>query len=112
MLGPSKAEVWQIDLGGARRHEQKKSRPCIIWRDLDHMGMAIVIPFTSSIKTENAQHTCSILPNSTNGLEKESIALLFQITTVDKKRLVKKLGVLEKKDVQIIGHQLKDLLRI
>lgn len=112
MLGPSKAEVWQIDLGGAQGHEQKKIRPCVIWRDLDHMGMAIVIPFTGSIKKENALHTCSIFPNSTNGLEKESIALLFQITTADKKRLKKKLGLLEEKDVQRIGHQLKDLLRL
>lgn len=100
------------DLGGSRGHEQKKERPCIIWRDLDHIGMAVVIPLTGSLERDNLPHTLLIEPTTKNGLEKESVILVFQITAIDKSRLIKKLGVLDDGEVESVGALLKDLLRI
>ena len=105
-------ETWQIDLGGSRGHEQKKERPCLIWRDLDHLQMAVIIPFTGSLDGERFSHTHTVSPTSANGLEKDSVALVFQITSIDKKRLIKKLGVLDDADTRAIGIILKDLLRL
>lgn len=112
MVGPSRAEIWQIDLSGSRGHEQKKVRPGIIWRDLDHLGMAVVIPFTGMVERDNMPHTYSVEPTPHNGLGTESIALVFQITAIDKNRLSKKIGVLDAKDVGAIGAVLKDMLRL
>lgn len=112
MVGPSRAEVWQVDLSGSRGHEQKKARPCVIWRDLDHVGLAVVIPFTGTVERDGFPHTHFVEPTSGNGLEKESIALVFQITAIDKKRLIKKLGVLGDEEVKAIAALLKDMLRI
>lgn len=112
MHGPSKAEVWRINLSGAVGHEQKDERPAIMWRDLDHLGMAIMIPFTSVLEAGKMIHTCHVSPSLKNGLEKESVALVFQIRALDKERLVKKLGVLNEADISAIGTTLKELLRV
>ncbi len=112
MTGPSRAEVWTIDLSGSRGHEQKKERPGIIWRDLDHVKMAVVIPCTTTQESSNFPHTYLISPTPKNGLSEDSIALIFQITSIDKKRLVKRLGELDAEDMTSIGALLKEMLHI
>ena len=97
---------------GSQGHEQKNERPSIVWRDFDHLGMAIIIPFTSSIERENMAHTHCVTPNAKNGLEKESIALLFQMRAIEKKRFIKKLGELGESDVKSIASLMKDMLRL
>jgi mRNA interferase MazF len=112
MAGPSQLEIWQADFSGSRGHEQKKARPCIIWRDLGHLGMAVVIPLTGSVEKDIMPYTLYIEPTPENGLDKESVALVFQVTSIDKARLVKRLGFLNKEDIESVCALLKDLLRI
>lgn len=112
MSGPSKAEVWMIDLRGSRGHEQKGKRPAILWRDLDHVKMAIVIPCTTTQGSSKFPHTHLISPTPGNGLSEDSVALVFQITTIDKERLVKKLGKLDEEDVRSIVELLGELLHL
>ena len=74
--------------------------------------MAIVIPFTGSLERDNLPYTYFVEPSSANGLEKESIALVFQITAIDKKRLIKRLGELNPEDISAIAVVMKDILRV
>ena len=112
MAGPIKAEIWQVELNDSRGHEQKKDRPCLIWKDLDHCGMAVVIPFTGSLEKDKFPHIYLVEPSLENGLEKESIALIFQVRSIDKTRIKKKLGVLGQKEFDAIGDVLKDMLEV
>jgi mRNA-degrading endonuclease toxin of MazEF toxin-antitoxin module len=111
MDGPSKVEVWLTDLKG-RGHEQKQERPGIIWRDLDHVKMAIAIPCTSAQDKTKYPYTYLISPTTKNGLSEDSVALVFQLTSVDKTRLIRKLGELDAEDISGIGPILKEMLRI
>ncbi len=74
--------------------------------------MAVVIPLTGSLERDNLPHTLRIDPSTKNGLEKESIILVFQITAIDKCRLLKKVGVLDDGEIETVAALLKDLLRI
>ncbi len=112
MTKSSNAEIWRVDLSGSRGHEQKKERPAIVWRDLDHIKMALVIPITSVLERNKSSHTHSLSPSLKNGLDVESVALIFQIVSIDKKRLKKKIGQLDNEDIVAIAALLKDLLRI
>lgn len=47
-----------------------------------------------------------------NGLEKDSVALIFQLQAIDKKRLLSKIGNLEKDYLDDINKNLKNLLKI
>ena len=112
MTLPSKVEVWMVDLRGGRGHEQQNERPAIVWRRQDHVEMAIIIPITKTAERENLPYTHHIVPNSKNGLSEESIALVFQVRSISKERLVKKLGELGDMDIKIIAGLLKDLLKL
>lgn len=112
MSGSSQGEIWLIDLSDSRGHEQKGQRPAILWRDLDHIKMAIIIPCTTNQKANRFPHTCLLIPTLENGLSEDSVAMVFQIKSVDKKRLIKKLGKLDANDVQNIAHILRDMLRL
>lgn len=112
MSGPSKAEVWMVDLGGSKGHEQKGQRPGILWRDLNHVKMAVVIPCTTTPGSEKFPHAHLISPTPENGFSEDSIALIFQITTIDKKRLIKRLGKLDEEDIKSMAGLLKELLYI
>ena len=111
MVGHS-IQVWQVDLSDAKGREQKQKRPALLWRDLDHVGLAIVIPITSNLEREKIAHTHRISADAKNGLNEESIALIFQIRAIDKNRLVKKLGELGEDDTKAVVGLLKDLLRL
>ena len=112
MTGTPRAEVWNIDLSGSRGHEQKGNRPGILWRDLDHVKMAIVIPCTTTQDASKFPHTHLISPNPKNGLSEDSIAMVFQIVSIDKKRLIKRLGELDAGDIIAIGAVLKEMLHV
>ncbi|MEK6954351.1 MAG: type II toxin-antitoxin system PemK/MazF family toxin [Candidatus Micrarchaeota archaeon] len=109
---PTKVEVWEADLRGSSGHEQKGNRPVLLWRDLDHVKLAIIIPLTSNLLTEAIAHTYLISATSKNGLRKDSIALLFQIKALDKSQLKNKIGELEVHDIGEIAHLLAEMLRV
>ena len=88
MTFPSKLEVWIADLSGGKGHEQEKERPALIWKDLDHVKMAIIIPFTTNQTLEDLPYTYLVTPSSKNRLTEESIALIFQIRAISKERLI------------------------
>ena len=105
-------EIWRVDLTGARGHEQKQERPAIIWKDLDHAKMAIVIPLTKTLERGRFPYTHRVSPTTKNGLTEESIALVFQIRALDKSRFVKKMGSLDESDATCVAGVLRDLLKI
>jgi len=109
---PQKVEVWQVDLHGAKGHEQKKERPAAVWKDLDHVKMAIVLPITETIDREKFAYTYRIAPGCKNGLKEESIVLIFQMRAIGKERFVKKLGELEEGDIKLIAEILRDMLKL
>lgn len=107
-----KLDIWLIDFKDSVGHEQKNQRPSIIWKDFDHLGMAIIIPLTSSAEAERFSYTCLISQSLKNGLSQDSTALLFQIKSIDKQRFIKKVGELDQGDVSSIAGVLKDMLRL
>ena len=109
---PVKVEVWLVNTSGATGHEQKGIRPAAIWKDLDHVKMAIGIPFTTSLFAENLPYTIRILPTIKNGLTEDSTLLIHQIRSFDKFRLIKKLGELEESDISDVAIALKEMLKL
>ena len=74
--------------------------------------MAIVIPCTTSIERAKFPHTHLISPTLKNGLREDSVALVFQITSMDKGRLIKKIGEVDSGDMESVAGLLKDMLRV
>ena len=84
----SRGEIWLINLDPTIGSEIKKTRPCIVVspQELnDHLRTVIVVPMTT--KGSQAAFRAPITHDGKKGL-----ILLDQIRSIDKSRLVKKIG--------------------
>lgn len=104
-----KGEIWLIELPHTNGHEQMGLRPIVIIKETV-ADIVIVVPFTSNLQALRFPHTLEIKPSKENGLTDMSVALIFQIRAIDKKRLVRKLGELPEKMVERINLMLQRLL--
>ncbi len=96
---PKTGEVWLVNLEPTIGSEIKKTRPCVIVSPNETnrlLKTVIIAPLTSRIK--NYPTRVSIFFQSRQG----SIAL-DQIRAIDKYRLLKKLGILSSKDLQVVS---------
>jgi len=87
-------EIWQTSLPYYDGHEQTGVRPVLILSAVE-ADTVIVIPFTSNKNALKYLSTLKINPSFENGLDKESIALIFQIRVIDVKRCIQKIGIIE-----------------
>ena len=83
-------DIFLISLDPTRGHEIKKTRPCLIVSPdemNDNISTVIVAPMTSRGRNYPSRVTCTF-----QGIHGQIV--LDQIRTVDKTRLVKKLGAI------------------
>jgi mRNA interferase MazF len=99
-------EIYLINLDPAQGLEIKKTRPCLILSpdEMNHtIGTIIIAPMT----TKSHDYPTRIPINFEN---KDSWIVLDQISTVDKTRLVKKLGILKKEQIIQVKKIIKEML--
>ncbi|HLD43588.1 MAG TPA: type II toxin-antitoxin system PemK/MazF family toxin [Candidatus Nanoarchaeia archaeon] len=105
-----KGEIWSVEIPAVDGHEQTGTRPAIILAQATNI--AIIIPLTSNVQALRFPYTVDISPSKKNGLDTTSIALVFQIRAIDRKRIKRKIGVLEEgalKDINVILKRMLDL---
>ena len=97
MTSPLKrGEVWLSDLNPTQGSEQAGIRPVIIFQnDLvsRFSTTSIAIPLTTNLRRANLP-LCLLIEQGNGGLSEDSVALCFQMRTLDKSRLISKLGQL------------------
>lgn len=86
-----KGEVWLVDLPAGIGHEQQGVRPVIVLADNNH-GITTIIPLTTNSNQLEFDFTCPIEPTKENGLTEQSIALVFQISSISELRFKKKMS--------------------
>ena len=106
-----KGEIWLVELPFANGHEQAGTRPALILAETD-ANIAIVIPLTSNLQALRFLNAIEVKPTAENGLPEISIALVFQVRAIDKKRLKHKIGELENSVLKEIDSSLIKILRL
>jgi len=104
-------EIWYADLNPSKGGEQAGLRPVVVISGNllnQHLSVVIVMPLTTKIKNYKGNPVLS--PSKTNGLKTESEVLVFHIRSVSKDRLVRKLGVMGKSDLDRAAQTLNDIL--
>ncbi len=83
--------------------EQGKTRPVLVISE-DQVNQILpvvnVLPITSRRAGRKVYPNEVLMPKGVGGLTKESIILCYQIRTLDKKRLIKKLGTIDSAELQ------------
>lgn len=103
---PKRGEVYLVNFDPTVGSEIRKTRPAVvIQNDVSNKHSAVTI--VSAISSADAE---SRYPNEVfvkmgeSGLDCDSVVLLNQIRTIDKTRLIKKLGILKPKTVESIDR--------
>jgi mRNA interferase MazF len=104
-----KGDICLIDLAVEVGHEQYGQRPAIVIADTG-IGILIVVPLTSNLEALRFPYTFAILPDKQNNLKQKSVALIFHIRAIDKSRVVKTIGKINKQIEEKINFILKEIL--
>ncbi|MBF0608074.1 MAG: type II toxin-antitoxin system PemK/MazF family toxin [Candidatus Magnetobacterium sp. LHC-1] len=99
-------DVYLISLDPTVGHEIQKTRPCIVLSPdemNDYLSTVIVVPMT----TQSHRYPTRI---KVIFQDKACWIVLDQIRTVDKRRLVKKIGIIEDDTIQRVKRVIKEML--
>ncbi|QWE27647.1 type II toxin-antitoxin system PemK/MazF family toxin [Polynucleobacter sp. AP-Ainpum-60-G11] len=89
----SRGDIWLINLDPTMGSEIKKTRPCLVVSPQemhDYLRTVIIAPMTTKGKSASFR-----VPITHDG--KKGLILLDQVRTIDKARLVKRLGAVSNK---------------
>ena len=93
-----KGEVWRVRMPAVPGHTQAGERPAIIMQE-DSFNLVLptvlIVPFTSNQRTTRYPGTLLVQPDQQNGLTVPSVALVFQLSALDKQNCRHPLGELD-----------------
>ena len=101
-------EIWWANLGLNVGFEQDGTgsdfdRPVLILRGLSHQ-VSFIVPLTTSKKRDRFYIDAGLVD------EKPAAAIISQLRLIDTRRLVEKIGMLEKATFEVIRKAARDLL--
>ena len=103
-----RGEIWLIDLDPTVGSEIRKTRPCVIISPAemhDHLRTVIVAPMTTGSKPAPFRVPIGFQ-------DKRGLILLDQVRTVDKARLVKRLGAATGKTLLTTLQTLQEMFSV
>ena len=104
----ARGDVWLINLDPTVGSEIQKTRPCVVISPPelhDHLRTVIVAPMTT--KSRPAPYRVSVVFS-----QKKGLVLLDQIRTIDKTRLVKKLGAVPASTLSVTLRTLQEVFAV
>lgn len=99
-------DVLLINLDPTIGHEIKKVRPCLVISP-NEMNESIQTVIIAPMTTKSHKYPTRIQVDFEN---KEGWIVIDQIRTVDRKRLIKRLGKIKKKEIEEVKNALKEML--
>jgi len=103
-------DVILIDLGSSIGREQAGTRPAIFVSE--EGGVSLIIPLSTNMARLQFKGTTLIEPDSSNKLNKSSVALVFQLRAVDLFRIAHRIGALSTKDKRALNRVLRSITLI
>jgi len=104
-------DICLADLNPVQGNEQSGIKPVVVISGNamnDNLNICIVCPLSSNIKYYAG---CVVLEkNDINRLDQDSEVITFQVRTISKTRLAKKIGIVTESQLQNIITGLKDIL--
>ncbi len=93
-----RGEVWRVRLPFTAGHAQAGERPALVVQEdafIATLPTVLVVPFTGTPGATRFAGTLLVQPDGQNGLTMPSVALVFQLSAVDKRNCLKPLGLLD-----------------
>ena len=107
-VAPRRGQVWVVNFDPTVGHEIKKTRPAlVIQNDIGNRYSPITIVAAITSATDGKTHPTEVpIRKGGAGLTADSLILLNQIRSIDKQRLVKRLGTVEAEAMERVDSAL------
>ncbi len=100
-----------VDLGNSPfGHEQAGARPAIFVSRSENL--CLLVPITSNLRTSRFVATYLLKHDNKNSLDVDSVALVYQLRSVDVRRIIAVIGRLHPKDIREINRILRSIASI
>lgn len=100
-----------VELPVLSGYEQHGTRPVIVVGD-PTLSVVLVVPLTTNHNYLKFSYTVLINSSVTSGLDKDSVALVFQLRAIDKRRFRNKIGQLSSLETKTIKKMMVKLLSL
>ncbi|BDA66919.1 hypothetical protein CAL7716_010850 [Calothrix sp. PCC 7716] len=108
----ARGDVLLVSLPDSDKREEKGNRPAIaVQTDVANSPMLMIIPVTSSLGALRFPFVVRIEPSEENGLTLPSVAMVFQMRAIDRKRIIQKIGELEPQYLTQIDAEIWRMLK-
>lgn len=108
-------DIHSVEIPASDGHEQAGTRPAIVVQAAQYgqqLPTVLIVPLTSQLAAQGFPGTFLVQPDSDNGLQTLSVALVFQLRAIDKRRLRSKIGRLGAAHLSQLHQQIRALLQI
>jgi len=108
-LSPCRGDVYLVPFDPAYGSEIQKTRPALIIQNNigNRFSSTVIVVAITSRKNDATVYPVEVLvPKQEGGLDEDSVILLDQIRTIDKKRLLKKFGSLKPETMRRVDQAL------
>ena len=109
-------EIWIVELSiraeNTIGHETQKTRPCLVIANSPIANMITIIPIQSNLDTANFPYTHLIKKTQKNKLKNDSVAVIFKIRSLDRKRFRNFISIIDARDLSKIKTILKDFFQL
>lgn len=105
-------DIYLVEIPLSGGHEQAGLRPAIIVQaaNLGKLPTVLIVPLTSKLKAADFDFTFILEPDKFNNLVASSVALVFQLRAIDKRRLKNKIGRIGLVKLELLKQNLKEIM--
>jgi mRNA interferase MazF len=108
----ARGDVLLVSLPDSDKREEKGDRPAIaVQTDVATSPMLMVVPITSALGALRFPFTVKVEPSEQNGLTLTSVAMVFQMRAIDRKRIIRKIGELERQYLKQVDAEIWRMLK-
>lgn len=108
----ARGDVLLVALPVSDGREQSGRRPGVaVQTDITGELMLMVAPITSNLKALRFTFTVEVDPSAENGLDVPSVIMIFQMRSIDKGRIVRKIGSLSNEDLDQVDKEIWKMLK-
>ena len=89
-------EIRWVEMPARGGHAQAGRRPAVVVQSTTALPTTLVVHLTSQLDALRFAGTVLVEADSQNGLRRASVALVFQLTSVDRRHISDRLGIVSK----------------
>lgn len=108
----ARGDVLLVGLPDSDKREERGNRPAIaVQTDVATSPMLMIVPITSALGALRFPFTVKIEPSEQNGLTLPSVAMVFQMRAIDRKRIIRRIGELEPQSLAEVDAAIWEMLK-